>query len=1194
MPSILANSFQESIFPRSVDADTTLASKLWCSQSLYLGMAALSLLSIAGYAHSAPTDLTADAWTVDGNAAAVTNAAAGNNLTNTTNANVTSVTVSGTGFVTNAAGHAINAGTGSIASIIVNGSGNGNVGISATGGGAIRDASVSSAVGMSITNSSATASTITSDNWTVNFSRTSGSGSFVYTQGNTAGTESGIVSSTGANNNAFAINLTGTATGTVALYNYNGTVSATTVNDVNFAAFGVTTFGAAGNITVVNGSAGGTGTIQAGGTANALWLRSQGGATSVTNTRGTITSTATGNAAVASNRATVTVVHDAVTAGNVTIANSGTISNTNAAGGGNAIYMYSSAVNTGQFDVTNNSGASITTATSGAAAIRVSAPRSGTIANSGTITGAGTTGAGGTAIAIDNSANTTQTTINLQSGSTTNGALKLGTGAVSQDIVNLNGGTLNGDIVAGGAGKGTVNVTVDTSTNGNIGTTNALNALNINGGILTLNNDVKAATTTNTATLAIAAGTTSTITGNYTQGATGKFKANVSGDSTYSKMVVTGTADLSASNAIDVNVTGTPLLTAGNVFGSVISAGILTSTSPLTVSDSNGLYDFTGVKNGNAVDLTVNAATGVAISGATNNIFTVTGALNGSVALAGTAVLNLETGSSDTGVITGAAGSVVNVNGAYTTGNTFNVGTFNIANGGTLSMGHGVTTASGFNNSGTLSVAAGTTSTITGNYNQATTGTFKTIVSGNTTYGKLVVSGTATLPTNAKINVNVANPNFSFTATSMAGIISAGTLTSDGTFAVTDNSALFDFTATKNGNAVDLALAVVSSGNSGGGSSSAITTSVTNKGNTPGRGAATVLDGLATAFAGSGTGNADMDTVMGAFGALTTNQELSDAVSQTLPLMTGGMAQATKANLNGVNRVVQARMEEHRGLSSGEGFVENGKGWFKPVGSWADQKNSDGAFGYTAETYGVVMGADGERSDVSRMGAAFGYTHSLVHGNSGAQSAKVDSYQFVAYGSRSMNEKMEYNWQADYAYNQNKGSRYISLVSRTAAADYTSNSLHIGTGIGKTIAWKEKTSFAPSIRADYTRIADGAYTETGANALNLVVAGKTSEELILSVDGKLAHSLSETSTLTANLGLGYDAMSNQNSITASYAGGGAAFTTNGINPSASLLRVGLGYVRNTENGIEITARYDAEARTGFTAQTVSAKLRMPF
>ena len=123
-------------------------------------------------------------------------------------------------------------------------------------------------------------------------------------------------------------------------------------------------------------------------------------------------------------------------------------------------------------------------------------------------------------------------------------------------------------------------------------------------------------------------------------------------------------------------------------------------------------------------------------------------------------------------------------------------------------MGHGITPDTAFNNAGTLAVAAAATATITGDYTQTSTGTFRTGVTDDTTYGKLVVTGTATLPTGARIDVNVADPNFAFTATSMADVISAGTLASDGTFAVTDNSALFDFTASMNGNAVDLALAI--------------------------------------------------------------------------------------------------------------------------------------------------------------------------------------------------------------------------------------------------------------------------------------------------------------------------------------------------------------------------------------------------
>lgn len=42
------------------------------------------------------------------------------------------------------------------------------------------------------------------------------------------------------------------------------------------------------------------------------------------------------------------------------------------------------------------------------------------------------------------------------------------------------------------------------------------------------------------------------------------------------------------------------------------------------------------------------------------------------------------------------------------------------------------------------------------------------------------------------------------------------------------------------------------------------------------------------------------------------------------------------------------------------------------------------------------------------------------------------------------------------------------------------------------------------------------------------------------------------------------------------------------------MRGGLGYVVNTAGGVEITARYDIEARAGYTGQTASVKARMPF
>jgi outer membrane autotransporter protein len=141
----------------------------------------------------------------------------------------------------------------------------------------------------------------------------------------------------------------------------------------------------------------------------------------------------------------------------------------------------------------------------------------------------------------------------------------------------------------------------------------------------------------------------------------------------------------------------------------------------------------------------------------------------------------------------------------------------------------------------------------------------------------------------------------------------------------------------------------------------------------------------------------------------------------------------------------------------------------------------------------------------------------------------------------------------------------------------------------------ETTSFTPTVRVDYTQVKDDGYTEAGAGVLNLVVDGRTSEQLIYALDGKITHTLSPATTLNVNLGVAYDAKAKQSSITAAYAGApGLAFTTRGMNVEATTYRLGVGLVSKNAMGLEVTGRYDVEARAGYTNQTLSAKVRWAF
>ncbi len=905
----------------------------------------------------------------------------------------------------------------------------------------------------------------------------------------------------------------------------SSTITGAITNNAGGTISGVVTFGLAAGINVTGGSTVGsiTNSGTISGTSNGIKLSSA----------STITGAITNNTGGTISRGID--VAGGSTVGSIT--NSGTISGTN-----NGINLDSSTI-TGA--ITNNAGGNISGTSDG---IYLGRSTVGSISNAGTISGSSTA-----AIWLWRS---TITGSLSNSGSISGG---------SSGILVNNASTITGDITNEASG------TISGSSSG----IHVSRASSI-GGI------TNSGTISGSAAAGIKVISSNTVTGAITNNAGGTISGSTAGiaiSSAASTSSITNSGTISG-NQYGISVWSVSSLGAVvNEVGGIISARSSSGSGILALNNSTiSSITNSGTISGGYYGIAI--LSGSSIQGAITNSGTISGNTN-AIFVDGTSTLsNIYIAGNDT------ASFVGEVNTPNTAVSVLTGATYTMNNGQLFTLNG---TSSGFTvaGTGTLAVAAGGTATITGNYTQEAAATFRTNVTDDTTYGKLLVTGTATLPTNAKIDVNVANPNFAFTATGMAGIISAGTLTSDGTFAVTDNSALFDFTATKNGNAVDLSLAPVGAG----GTSTAVVTAVTGTGNTAAAGAAVVLDSLATAFAGGSTGNADMDTVMAALGGLTTNQQLSDAASSTVPLMTG---QAMATNLKGVNRVVQAQSEGNLGLSSGDAFVSDGKLWLKPLGSWADQKNANGAFGYNAQTYGMVLGADGDLSQHSRVGAAFAYTHSNVSDNSGTQSAGVDSYQAVLYGSNSISSDVEFNWQADYGYNQNKGNRYIAFVNRTAVANYNSDSLHLGTGIGHTLTISEKTRFTPSFRADYTSITDKGYTETGAGALNLTVNGKTTEEFILALDGKIVHSVNENAQFTTNLGLGYDVNAKQNSITSSFAGGGAAFTTTGIKPSATLARAGLGYVHNTDSGVEITARYDVEARTGFTAQTASVKLRMPF
>lgn len=641
----------------------------------------------------------------------------------------------------------------------------------------------------------------------------------------------------------------------------------------------------------------------------------------------------------------------------------------------------------------------------------------------------------------------------------------------------------------------------------------------------------------------------------------------------------TGTMEANSGRAVLIGFSGVAAIGAFENNGTIVTNGAGVEAVRLgDGADADVVASF--VNNGTIRNTGGGAAIGVNSNTVITNGITNTGLIDGSVSLH-TAALNLDGAVGRiTGAVTGAAASRVNVNGNFTSESAFSVGTLNIASGGRFNLSRQTVTATTLTNAGTLTVDAGTTSTIAGNYVQDAGGVYRTSVASDTDYGRLVVSGSATLPVNARIDVNVSNPDFRFSAARLEDIISAGTLASDGTFAITDNSTLFDFSAVKDESTVDLKLTAVRSG---------VLDAVKATGNVPAIAVATVLD---AAIASAPTG-----PLAGLFVGLTGERAVSDAVSQTLPLLAGGTTTAATAALDGVNRIITSRNEANRGSSPGDDLMGNKNVWLKPFGSWTRQTDRAGVSGFKADSYGLIVGADGTPSTALRMGAAFAYSRSDIDGRSAVapQSADLDIYQLIGYGSYSLDDRTHVDFQGNVGQNTTNGRRNIPFARSVASSRYDSLVTHVGAGIGRSYPLGGQTSLTPSLRVDYTRIKDKAYRETGAGALNLDVQSRSIEAFVVGIDAQWAHRFGVQSTVIADLGIGYDTLNKQPAMTASFAGApGAVFTSYGIKPSPWLLRAGVGLAHQITRGFEITGRYDVEYRKRFVNQTASVKATWNF
>ena len=283
----------------------------------------------------------------------------------------------------------------------------------------------------------------------------------------------------------------------------------------------------------------------------------------------------------------------------------------------------------------------------------------------------------------------------------------------------------------------------------------------------------------------------------------------------------------------------------------------------------------------------------------------------------------------------------------------------------------------------TLSIADGQTLNLGGNYQQTAAGKLNIGVSSTTSYSKLAVTGTADFSGGTGLFVDASGATTLKAGDTLSGVVSAGTVTA-GTFALTDNSALLNFTAQPSSSAIDLK---VQQGES--------IQDAAVRGGRPGvAGVARSLSAL------SGSSNPEINAFISNLNCQGTVAEVASRLTQAAPISSVQTPTISNQVANTISSVVQSRQQSVRGFNSGDPMFSDKNFWVKPYGGKIDQDDVDGVNGFSADTLGIGLGTDGEYAPNKRLGLALFYTRVNTDTNNAPQQSDLDVFNLLLYGSR--------------------------------------------------------------------------------------------------------------------------------------------------------------------------------------------------
>lgn len=231
-------------------------------------------------------------------------------------------------------------------------------------------------------------------------------------------------------------------------------------------------------------------------------------------------------------------------------------------------------------------------------------------------------------------------------------------------------------------------------------------------------------------------------------------------------------------------------------------------------------------------------------------------------------------------------------------------------------------------------------------------------------------------------------------------------------------------------------------------------------------------------------------------------EQVSEAVDQAISTI------ASRLKSLGIPAFALAQGEEGGGVAAGDEGYKNGA-WASTYYGTVQQKARGESAGFKSHTSGVMIGVDTMVTDEHTVGMSLSYSSNKVKhkdGNEG-DTSKVKSYTISIYGMQEINDKWFVQGVGLFSRNaiNNRERRFIPGGVEIARGDFDVNAYGTEVLVGYNHLVTDKVLMTTTMGAEFLRLSNSRYKETGTTNQNLLVSKKDDNKLDVIVGTSFAY-----------------------------------------------------------------------------------------